>query len=191
MQQNEMFEKNLGLVGFFANMLSQKATPKGYFDFKDFFQEGSIGLWKACHTYKPEKGNTFSTYAGRCIQNEILMYLRREGRKIASATLDAEIPSKDNGLDTETFKDLIEDKFDTEDEVMANDLKDFFYNEANLQFSKKRREHVEEREREIYDLLMQGYKQTEIKVMLGVSQRVVAHHFASIRQRITNGWIYN
>jgi len=191
MQHNEMFEKNLGLVGFFANMLSEKATPKGYFDFKDFFQEGSIGLWKAVHTYKPEKGNMFSTYAGRCIQNEILMYLRKEGRRIASATLDAEIPNKDNGMDASTFKDMIEDKVDIEDEVMANDLRDFFKNERNAQFYKKRREHVEEREQVIYDLLMKGYKQTEIKLMLGVSQRVVAHHYASIRERITNGWIAN
>ena len=59
-----------------------------YHDNDELISVGSIGLVKALNTYSPEKGTQFATYAARCIENEILMHLRRVVRLRAEVSLD-------------------------------------------------------------------------------------------------------
>lgn len=68
-----LIERNLRIV-FFA---ARKYAGPGA-EFEDLMSIGSIGLIKAANTFDPEKNVRFSTYASRCVKNEMLMYLRRE-----------------------------------------------------------------------------------------------------------------
>jgi RNA polymerase sporulation-specific sigma factor len=70
---DELILNNMGLVGSHAYRISQTTGV----DYLELFQEGSIGLIKAARTFDPSKGFKFSTYAGRCIQNDMFVYLRR------------------------------------------------------------------------------------------------------------------
>ena len=79
-EQEKLVEDNLRLVTFLIQKHYPGKSPLG--DFGDVFQVGCIGLCKAAQTYKPEKGFTFSTYAAKCIRNEI----RRELRTLRAST---------------------------------------------------------------------------------------------------------
>lgn len=72
-EESRLVDENRGLVGHIA----QRYTKK-YNEFDEFFQIGCIGLIKGAVTFDKCKNITFSTYAGRCINNEILMHLRAE-----------------------------------------------------------------------------------------------------------------
>lgn len=68
----ELFNKNLKLVYYIINHKYSQNPEK-----EDLRQEGMIGLWKACKTFKEDLGFKFSTYAMACIKNQIKMYLRK------------------------------------------------------------------------------------------------------------------
>ena len=87
--RNKLIEHNLRLV---AHIVKKYYTQTG--DTDDLISIGTIGLIKAVNTYRPDKKIKLATYAARCIENEILMYLRKT-RKLAgevslSETLDTE-----------------------------------------------------------------------------------------------------
>lgn len=186
MERQPTFEDNLGLVRKLANTLYQNALPRGYFDYEDIFQEGCIGLLKAVRSFKPDKGIKFSTYAGRCITNEILMHLRRVGSKACFLFLETPVATNDNNEEI-TLKDMIEAKETTESMVMAREL-ERFYDDFVERLSEKKG-YMDERERKVYKLLLRGYKQTEMMASIGISQRVAATHFKSIRELIRADWI--
>jgi RNA polymerase sporulation-specific sigma factor len=73
---DELIQNNMGLVGSLAYRISQTTGV----EYLELFQEGSIGLIKAARSFNPEKGYKFSTYANRCIQNDMLGYLRKSQR---------------------------------------------------------------------------------------------------------------
>lgn len=74
--QEKMLEDNYRLVPFCV----RKYFSPSYDDFDDYVQIGSIGLFKAVRTYRPEVG-MFSTYAAKCIRNELLHFIRIQGAK--------------------------------------------------------------------------------------------------------------
>lgn len=71
--RNELIEHNLWMVGY----LAKKLDVTGVYE-ADLFSVGTRGLIKASNTFDPEKNIKFTTYASRCIENEILMYLRKQ-----------------------------------------------------------------------------------------------------------------
>ena len=87
--RNKLIEHNLRLV---AHIVKKYYTQSG--DADDLISIGTIGLIKAVNTYKPDKKIKLATYAARCIENEILMYLRKTrrlaGEVSLSETLDAD-----------------------------------------------------------------------------------------------------
>ena len=78
--RNILIEHNLRLV---AHIAKKYATDKEMFD--DLISIGTIGLIKAIDSYDIKNGTRFATYAGKCLQNEILMYFRRQ-KKLALET---------------------------------------------------------------------------------------------------------
>lgn len=70
---DEFILSNMGLVGSLANRINRTTGV----DYLELFQEGCIGLIKAARTFDPGKGFKFATYASRCIQNDMFVYLRR------------------------------------------------------------------------------------------------------------------
>ncbi len=73
---NDIITNNLGLVGFALKHFNIKSN----YDYEDYFQEGSIGLIKAARCYDENINVSFSTYAYKCIKNEIYKYLKKEGK---------------------------------------------------------------------------------------------------------------
>ena len=199
MDETTLITDNVKLVGYFAHRLQSKAIPHYYFELDDIYQEGCIGLIKAARSFKPEKGIKFSTYAARCIQNEIKMYFRKESskKKISIPTLDAPLPEQADDSEKLCYKDLLSTRhnryaidvthFEVEGEILAAELKTFY--DDLKKFPKLRSPHVEEREKKVFELLMEGYKQIEMVPILGVSQRITAQHFAVIRERIKEHWM--
>ncbi len=81
--KDTLVEHNLRLVVF----LSKKYETTGI-DMEDIVSVGTIGLIKAINSFKPEKQIKLATYASRCIENEILMYMRKLSRRRQEVSLD-------------------------------------------------------------------------------------------------------
>lgn len=180
-------EDHLGLVGFFAKKFFDTLEPKGYWDLSDIFQVGSIGLMKAINNYDESKGTKFSTFAARCINNELLMMIRKEKGKIIWAFLDSPALINDTtSAEQITFHDYYADEtVDVESEIIAHELKNFFVNAPKRT---RRRPHIEEREKKVYEYILKGYHQHEIMEILNIGQRVASYHFTNIKERIAEGW---
>lgn len=97
-----IFDENLAFATYMADKYRNTGVP-----FDDLKQIALLGLWKASLTYDEDRGSKFSTYAGRCIQNEINMHLRSHRRQ------KNEIPS-DMLVETVVFSyepELLENMF--------------------------------------------------------------------------------
>ncbi|OMD29166.1 hypothetical protein BJP48_18930 [Paenibacillus odorifer] len=81
---DELIQSNMGLVGSLAHRMSRTTGV----EYLELFQEGSIGLIKAARSFDEAKGFKFSTYASRCITNELLVYLRKGRRSIKCKSLE-------------------------------------------------------------------------------------------------------
>lgn len=109
------FEPNVCLV--------YKVFNSRFSDFRwieeDLIQEGMIGLWNACQTYDSSRGTSFSTYAVRCISNQMGMYIRKEKKYAGVMSLDALI-DPDKGL--ATYEDMQIDEEDQDSALLHNIL---------------------------------------------------------------------
>ena len=99
--ENHLIESNLGLVYHIA-----RHYQSDYYALEDLVSVGSIGLIKAARTFRAERDVLFSTYAGRCITNEILMYLRKNRKHQNVISLDAPVKGHDEDSTT-TVADLL------------------------------------------------------------------------------------
>ncbi len=96
-----LIERNLRLVAHIA----KKYYAPGC-DNEDLISIGTIGLIKAIDTYNPDSGTRFATYAGKCLQNEILMYFRSR-KKLACETLLSDAVDTDKDGNPLTYMDII------------------------------------------------------------------------------------
>ena len=87
--RNQLIEHNLRLVVYIAKKFDN--TGVGV---EDLISIGTIGLIKAINTFNPEKNIKLATYASRCIENEILMYLRRNNKTRLEVSIDDEVERK-------------------------------------------------------------------------------------------------
>src|SRR5574344_2051249 len=106
--RSKLIEHNLRLVVF----LSKKYENTGV-DLEDLVSIGSIGLIKGINTYKLDKNIKLATYASRCIDNEILMFLRKNKKRKTEVSLEDSI-----NFDNEGNELKLEDVFGTEDDVI-------------------------------------------------------------------------
>ena len=90
--EEKLIEHNLRLVAHVA----KKYAKSGY-ETDELISVGSVGLLKAVRTYNLENGNNFSTYASKCITNEILMLMRSDKKRAGDISLEAEIASDKDG----------------------------------------------------------------------------------------------
>ncbi len=87
MNADELVESNIGLVKYIARLF----LNTGY-EYEELVQEGMVGLVKAAKTFDESRGFLFSTYAGKCIQKEILAYLKREKKHKRTVSFNQKIP---------------------------------------------------------------------------------------------------
>ncbi len=110
--RNKLIEHNLRLVVFLA-----KKYDGTMYDLEDLVSIGSIGLIKAIKTYKLDKNIKLATYASRCIDNEILMFLRKNKKRNNEVSFEDAI-----NYDSEGNELHIEDVFGTEEDIIEKTL---------------------------------------------------------------------
>lgn len=162
-----LIEHNLRLVVYIAKRFD--STGIGI---EDLISIGTIGLIKAINTFKPEKNIKLATYASRCIENEILMYLRRNNKTKAEVSIDEPL-----NVDWDGNELLLSDILGTDEDIIYKDLED----EAERKILSKAIEKLSDRERMIVDLryglsASDGMEKTQKEVadMLGISQSYIS-----------------
>ncbi len=162
-----LIEHNLRLVVYIAKKFDN--TGVGV---EDLISIGTIGLIKSINTFKPDKNIKLATYASRCIENEILMYLRRNSRVRQEVSLDEPL-----NVDWDGNELLLSDILGTEEDVIYRDLE----NEAERKVLLCAIEKLSERERTIINLRFglddpsgREMTQKEVAALLGISQSYIS-----------------
>jgi RNA polymerase sporulation-specific sigma factor len=158
-ERNELVTENVKLAYHFAHLWKRKAY---WLDINELLSTAQYGLLKAANTFDPEKEIKFSTYAGKVIQNEILLLMRSIKNRVFTISLEASINGPDSG-DKET---TLEDSLPLEDPI-----KEWTTNHVLLQCI----EGLSEKEQKlIYYHYMQDMKQADLAKIIGVQQPQIA-----------------
>lgn len=161
----KLIEHNLRLVVF----LSKKYENTGV-DLEDLVSIGSVGLIKGVNTYKLDKNIKLATYASRCIDNEILMFLRKNKRR------RGEISFEDNlSFDSEGNELHLEDILGTEPDIVTKGLE----KESQKKMLYKEIDKLNERDKKIMILRYGLYgeeemTQKDVALLLGISQSYIS-----------------
>ena len=107
-----LIRHNLRLVAHIA-----KKYKNSNIELEDLISIGSIGLMKAIKTFSYDKGNNFSTYASRCIENEILMTFRSDKKNVSAVYLDDVISVDKDGNNLSLFEILKDNSEPLENQV--------------------------------------------------------------------------
>lgn len=170
-----LIERNLRLVVF----LSRRFENTGV-NLEDLISIGTIGLIKAVGTYRRDKNIKLATYASRCIENEILMYIRKIANQKTEVSLDEPI-----NMDYDGNELLLSDILGTEEDMILRPMED----EVDLYLLRQAVKELPTREREIVQMRygLNGYKeltQKEVAQMLGISQSYISRLEKRIMQRL-------
>ncbi|EZP77957.1 sporulation sigma factor SigE [Parageobacillus genomosp. 1] len=170
-----LIERNLRLVVYIARKFENTGI-----NIEDLISIGTIGLIKAVNTFNPEKKIKLATYASRCIENEILMYLRRNNKVRSEVSFDEPL-----NIDWDGNELLLSDVLGTEDDVITKDLEADV--DRRLLFNALRQ--LSEREKQIMELrfgLSGGEEKTQKDVadLLGISQSYISRLEKRIIKRL-------
>ena len=143
---------------------------------------GTIGLIKAINTFNPEKNIKLATYASRCIENEILMYLRRNNKTSLEVSIDEPL-----NVDWDGNELLLSDILGTDEDVIYRDIE----TEVEKKLLNKAIEHLSGRERTIIELRFginskndNELTQKEVADLLGISQSYISRLEKKIMKRL-------
>lgn len=170
-----LIERNLRLVVYIARKFEN--TGVGV---EDLVSIGTIGLIKAVNTFDPDKKIKLATYASRCIENEILMYLRRNNRTKTEISFDEPL-----NIDWDGNELLLSDILGTDNDIIYKYLED----EIDKQLLEIALRKLSEREKRIMELrfgLNDGVEKTQKEVadMLGISQSYISRLEKRIIKRL-------
>lgn len=172
-----LVEHNLRLVVYIAKKFDN--TGIGV---EDLISIGTIGLIKAIHTFNPEKNIKLATYASRCIENEILMYLRRNNKTKMEVSIDEPL-----NVDWDGNELLLSDILGTEEDVIYKNLEE----EVDKALLNKALEKLSDREQVIIKLRFgintaDGNERTQKEVAnyLGISQSYISRLEKKIIKRL-------
>lgn len=175
--KNLLIEHNLRLVVYIAKKFDN--TGVGV---EDLISIGTIGLIKAINTFNPEKNIKLATYASRCIENEILMYLRRNNKTKLEVSIDEPL-----NVDWDGNELLLSDILGTEEDTTYRDIE----NEAERKLLIKAINRLSGRERAIIQMrfglgVPDGEEKTQKEVadILGISQSYISRLEKKIMQRL-------
>ena len=172
-----LIEHNLRLVVYIAKKFDN--TGVGV---EDLISIGTIGLIKAINTFNKDKNIKLATYASRCIENEILMYLRRNNKTKLEVSIDEPL-----NVDWDGNELLLSDILGTEEDVIYKDLEE----EVDRKLLNRALEVLSEREKLIIELRFglntkEGEERTQKEVadMLGISQSYISRLEKKIMKRL-------
>ena len=162
-----LIEHNLRLVVYIAKKFDN--TGVGV---EDLISIGTIGLIKSINTFNPEKNIKLATYASRCIENEILMYLRRNNKTKLEVSIDEPL-----NVDWDGNELLLSDILGTDEDVIYRDIE----NEVERKLLLRAINKLSEREKTIINLRFglgtpEDIKMTqkEVAALLGISQSYIS-----------------
>jgi len=170
-----LIERNLRLVVYIARKFENTGV-----NIEDLISVGTIGLIKAVNTFNPEKKIKLATYASRCIENEILMYLRRNSKIKAEISFYEPL-----NIDWDGNELLLSDILGTENDTVYNLIED----EVDKQLLLMALKNLNEREKQIVKLRfgLNGTRektQKEVADMLGISQSYISRLEKKIIRRL-------
>lgn len=171
-----LIEHNLRLVVYIAKKFDN--TGVGV---EDLISIGTIGLIKAINTFKSDKNIKLATYASRCIENEILMHLRRNSRIKTEVSIDEPL-----NVDWDENELLLSDILGTEEDLVYKDIED----EVDLNLLEQAMDILSDRERTIIELRYgighddEEMTQKEVADLLGISQSYISRLEKKIIRRL-------
>lgn len=170
-----LIEHNLRLVVY----LAKKFESTGI-NVEDLISIGTIGLIKAVNTFKAEKNIKLATYASKCIENEILMHLRRVGKAKTEISLDEPL-----NIDWDGNELLLSDILGTEEDIVFKDME----SEVDLNLLNDSIKKLSKREFTIMKLRFglnnsKSFTQKEVADMLGISQSYISRLEKKILNRL-------
>ncbi|NDI33659.1 RNA polymerase sporulation sigma factor SigE [Chengkuizengella sediminis] len=170
-----LIERNLRLVVYIARKFENTGI-----NIEDLVSIGAIGLIKAVNTFDPTKKIKLATYASRCIENEILMYLRRNNKVRTEISFDEPL-----NIDWDGNELLLSDVMGTENDVIYRNIEE----QVDRKLLKKALEKLSDREKVIMELrfgLADGEEKTQKDVadMLGISQSYISRLEKRIIKRL-------
>lgn len=175
--KKQLIENNLRLVVYLAKKFENTGVCV-----EDLISIGTIGLIKGINTFNPEKKIKLATYASRCIENEILMYLRRNNRVKLEVSFDEPLNTDWDGNEL-----LLSDILGTDEDVIYKDLE----TEVEISLLKKAMLSLNERERQIIELRFgvnrvenKELTQKEVADILGISQSYISRLEKKIMARL-------
>ena len=175
--RSELIEHNLRLVVYIA----QKFDNTGV-GVEDLISIGTIGLIKAINTFNPEKKIKLATYASRCIENEILMYLRRNSKTRMEVSIDEPL-----NVDWDGNELLLSDILGTDEDVISKGIE----SEVEKKLLYKAIEKLNHREKVIVEMRYglnnkdgEEMTQKEVADSLGISQSYISRLEKKIIKRL-------
>lgn len=163
--KQRLIEHNLRLVVYIARRFENTLI-----NLEDLISIGTIGLIKAIGTYRRDKNIKLATYASRCIENEILMYIRKTSNQKTEISLDEPI-----NMDYDGNELLLSDILGTEEDMILRPMED----EVDLHVLRQALLQLPEREREIVLMRFGLYgrkemTQKEVAQLMGISQSYIS-----------------
>jgi len=170
-----LIEHNLRLVVFIARRFENTGV-----NLEDLISIGTIGLIKAVGTYRRDKNIKLATYASRCIENEILMHIRKISGQKSEISLDEPI-----NMDYDGNELLLSDILGTDEDTVSSALED----DVDLCLLRQALRELPQREREIVLMRygLEGYReltQKEVAQKMGISQSYISRLEKRIMQRL-------
>lgn len=175
--RDKLIEHNLRLVVYLSKKYENTKV-----ELEDLVSIGTIGLIKGINTYKNDKNIKLATYASRCIDNEILMYLRKNKKRKADVSLDESL-----SFDSEGNELHLEDILGTEKDIVTKDLEENDMRKIMLKEIGK----LNERDKQIMVLRYglndtKEYTQKEVAELLGISQSYISRIEKKIISKISS-----
>ena len=175
--KQRLIEHNLRLVVY----ISRRFENTGI-NLEDLISIGTIGLIKAISTYRRDRNIKLATYASRCIENEILMYIRKIACQKAEVSLDEPI-----NMDYDGNELLLGDILGTDEDMILRPLED----DVDLQVLRQALTQLSEREMQIINMRygLNGHPemtQKDVAQLLGISQSYISRLEKRIMSRLRN-----
>lgn len=174
---NMLISHNLRLVVYLAKKFEN--TGVGV---EDLISIGTIGLMKGIHTFNPKKNIKLATYASRCIENEILMYLRRNNKTKMEVSFDEPLH-----VDWDGNELLLSDVLGTDEDIIYRDME----KEVEHRLLWKALKILDPKERQIIELRYgignkraKSYTQKEVADYFGISQSYISRLEKKILRRL-------
>ena len=170
-----LIQHNLRLVVYISKHFENTGV-----NIEDLISIGTIGLIKAVNTFNSAKNIKLATYASRCIENEILMYLRKRGAQRSELSFDEPLNTDWDGNEL-----LLSDILGTDGDEVSRPLED----DAERAMLRRAVSALSEREREIISLRFglgcgREYTQKEVADLLGISQSYISRLEKKIIERL-------